>query len=78
MRRSRIANVLVATVIGVVFLAGLLTSGVLAAVLLVAVAAFCVVLSATAWETVPPRGRRVRVLIVAVVLALAIVKIATR
>jgi hypothetical protein len=67
---------LVAIVVGVVFLAGLLLSGALGAILLLAVAALLVVLSAAAWPAIPSRGRAVRVLIVAVVLVIVVVKIA--
>jgi hypothetical protein len=77
MQRSRLVTLLVATAAGVVFLAGLLTSGALAAVLLIAVAAFLVLLSAATWPSVPARGRRVRVIVVVVVLAIAVVKLAT-
>lgn len=77
MRRSRLANLLVATATGVVFLVGLFTSGVLATVLLLAVAAFLVVLSASAWASIPSRGRRMRAVVVVVVIAIAIVKLAT-
>lgn len=76
MHRSRLANLLVATGTGAVFLAGLLTSGVLAAVLLLVVAAFLVVLSSAAWSRLPARGRGTRVLVVAVVLLVAVIKLA--
>jgi hypothetical protein len=76
MHRSRLANLLVATGTGVVFLAGLLTSGVLAAVLLLAVAAFLILLSSAAWSRLAARGRGTRVLIVAVVLLIAVIKLA--
>ena len=77
MRRSRLANLLVAIVVGVAFLAGLLLSGAVGAVLLLAVAAFLVVLSASAWRTIPSRGRTVRVLVVGAVLVIAVLKIAS-
>jgi len=75
--RSRLTNLLVATAAGVIFLAGLLVSGAPGALLLVAVAVFLVVLSTAAWSAIPARGRRVRVVIVAVVLLIAAVKLAT-
>jgi hypothetical protein len=78
MHRSRLVNLLVATGTGVVFLAGLLTSGVLAAVLLLVVAAFLIVLSAAAWSRIPARGRGARVLVVAVVLLIAVIKLSQR
>ena len=77
MRRSRLVNLVVAIVVGIIFLAGLLLSGALGAVLLLSVAAFLVVLSSAAWPTIPSRGRRVRVLVVAVVLVIAVLKLAT-
>jgi hypothetical protein len=75
MSHSRLANLLVATVTGLVFLAGLLTSGALAAGLLIAVAAFLTVLSTSAWSSLRAHGRRMRVLIVAVVLLIAVIKL---
>ena len=75
MRRSRLANLLVAAAAGVAFLAGLVIAGTTGAVLLLAVAAILVVLSTAAWSHIPPRGRRVRVLIVAVVVLIAVVKL---
>jgi hypothetical protein len=76
MPRSRLANLLVAAGAGVVFAVGLFTHGALAAVLLLAVAAFLVVLSAAAWASVPARGRRLRVAVVIVVLVVAVLKVA--
>ena len=76
MRRSRLVNLLVAIVTGAAFLAGLLTQGVLAAVLLVVVAGFLFVLSRAAWPALPSRGRGLRVLVIIVVLLLAAVKLA--
>jgi hypothetical protein len=76
MLRSRLVNLAVAIVVGVVFLAGLLISGALGAVLLLAVAAFLVVLSASAWHAIPSRGRGVRVIVVALVLVIALLKLA--
>jgi hypothetical protein len=76
MPRSRLANLLVAVGAGAVFVAGLFADGVLGALLLVAVAGFLVLLSASAWPTIPGRGRRVRVLVVLLVLVAAAVKLA--
>ena len=77
MRQSRLANLLVAIAVGIVFLVGLLLSGVTGAILLIAVAAFLVVLSSAAWPSLPAQGRRLRVLVVVVVIAIAIVKLFT-
>jgi hypothetical protein len=68
---------LVAIVVGVVFLAGLLLSGALGAVLLLVVAALLVALSAAAWPTILSRGRGVRVIVVAAVLLVAGIKLAS-
>lgn len=76
MRRSRLANLLVATAAALVFLAGLLITGTVGAVLLLAVAAFLVVLSSAAWSSIPARGRHVRVVVVAVVVLIAVIKLA--
>lgn len=76
MRRSRLAHLLVATVAGLAFLAGLFISGARGGLLLLAVAAVLVVLSTAAWSAIPPRGRRLRVLVIAVVVAIAVTKLA--
>lgn len=78
MRGSRLANLLVATAAGVIFLAGLLIPGVAGALLLVAVAVLLVVLSSAAWSSIPVRGRRVRIVIVGVVLLIAVIKLGTK
>jgi len=75
MPRSRLANVLVAGGAGAFFVAGLFAHGALGAVLLVAVAAFLVLLSASAWPTIPSRGRRLRVLVVVAVLVVAVLNL---
>lgn len=74
---SRLANLLVAIAAGVVFLAGLFISGVAGAILLLAVAAFLTVLSSAAWSSIPGRGQRVRVAIVAIVVVIALIKLST-
>jgi hypothetical protein len=76
MPRSRLANLLVAAATGAVFLAGLFTDGVLSALLLLAVVAFLVLLSAAAWQSIPARGRGMRVIVILLVLVLAAVKVA--
>lgn len=77
MRGSRLANLLVATAVGVTFLAGLFVSGLLGGILLLAVAVFLGILSTSAWSAIPTRGQPVRVLVVAVVLLIAVFKLAT-
>ncbi|HEU5033142.1 MAG TPA: DUF6703 family protein [Mycobacteriales bacterium] len=71
MRRSRLANVLIAIAVGVVTLAGLVAHGALGTALLVIVAAALVTLSASAWPTIPGRGRTLRVVVVIGLLAIA-------
>ena len=75
MPRTRIANLLVATAVGVLFLVGLLLHGGVAAILLIAVVVFLGYLTSRAWPTVPERGRRFRMLVLLIVAAMAIVKI---
>jgi hypothetical protein len=76
--RSRLANLLVATAVGILFLVGLFIHGVGGAVLLLAVAIVLGYLSLHAWSAIHPRGRRVRILVLAVIVAIAVVKLATR
>jgi hypothetical protein len=73
--RSRLVNLLIAAAVGGAFLVGLLTTGALSVLVLLAVAAALVTLSAAAWPAIHPRGRRVRVLVVVLVLAIAAVKL---
>ena len=76
MPRSRLANLLVAIVVGALFLAGLFIHGAVGGLLLLVVAAFLGYLSAHTWSTVHPRGRGARILVVAVVVAVAVAKFA--
>ena len=76
--RSRLANLLVAIAVGGVFLAGLFTHGAVGAVLLIAVAAFLGYVSSQTWSALHPRGRSARLAVLAAVVAVAVVKIATR
>ena len=75
MLRSRLVNLAVAIAAGVAFLAGLFLSGAVGAVLLIAVAAFLVVLSASTWHNIPSRGRGVRLIVVVLVLVVALLKL---
>ena len=75
MPRNRIANLLVATAVGVLFLVGLLLHGGVAAILLIAVVVFLGYLTSRAWPAIPDRGRRFRMLVLLIVAAMAIVKI---
>jgi hypothetical protein len=76
--RSRLANLLVATAAGILFLVGLFVHGVVGAVLLLAVVIFLGYLSSRAWPAIHPRGRGVRVIVLGAVVAVAVVKIVTR
>jgi len=76
--RSRLANLLVATAVGILFLAGLIIHGVAGAVLLLAVAIGLGYLSLHAWPAIHPRGRAARVAVLAAVVAVAIAKVVTR
>ena len=78
MPRSRLANLLVATAVGILFLAGLIIHGVAGAVLLLAVAIGLGYLSLHAWSAIHPRGRAARVAVLAAVVAVAIAKVVTR
>ena len=78
MPRTRIANLLVATAVGVLFLVGLFVHGLVGAVLLLAVALVLGYLTSQTWPALHPRGRRARLLVLAVIVVVAIVKIVTR
>ena len=75
--RSRLANVLVAIVVGTIFLTGLFVHGAVGGVLLLAVAALLGYLSSQAWSAIHPRARGLRLIVLAVIVVVAIVKIAT-
>ena len=75
MPRSRLANVVVAIVVGALFVVGLFTQGVVGGVLLLAVAIFLGYLSSHAWSAIHPRGRVVRLVVLAAVVAVAVVKL---
>ena len=78
MPRTRIANLLVATAVGVLFLVGLVVHGLVGAVLLLAVALFLGYLTSQTWRALHPRGRNARLLVIAVIVVVAVVKIVTR
>jgi hypothetical protein len=72
----RLTNVLLAAAVGVLFVLALAVHGVVAGVLLVVVAGLLATLSAATWSAIPARGRPLRVLVIALVLVLAAVKLA--
>lgn len=78
MPRSRLANLLVAAAVGAIFVAGLFIHGVVGAVLLLAVALLLGYLTSQTWPTLHPRGRNARLLVLAVVVVVAVVKLVTR
>jgi len=77
-RRSRGLALLLVIVIGGLTIAGLAVHGPVGGVLLLIVAAVLVTLSVGAWGRIRPQGRPVRILIAAVILGLAIAKLANR
>ena len=76
MRQSRGVVLLIAIAVGATFVAGLAIHGAVGGVLLLVVAALLVLLSVGAWGHIRSRGRPVRVLIAAAVVALAVAKFA--
>ena len=75
MRPTRGNAILITVAVGVVFLAGLAIHGPVGGVLLLLVAAALVLFSASAWGSVRREGRPLRLLIVAAVVALAVLKL---
>lgn len=73
MLRSRPVTLLLAGAVGALFIAGLVVHGHVGAILLLAVAVLLVTVSAAAWPVIPERGRRMRMVIVAVVVVLAVI-----
>jgi len=69
---------LLVIVIGGLTIAGLAVHGPVGGVLLLIVAAVLVSLSVGAWGRIRPQGRPIRILIAAVILGLAIAKLASR
>lgn len=78
MRPGRGNSILVTVAVGVVFLVGLAVHGPLGGVLLLLVAATLVLFTAGAWGNLRPEGRPLRVLVVAAVVVLAVLKLAGR
>ena len=76
MRRSRGLALLLVIAISGLTIAGLAVHGPVGGVLLLIVAAVLVTLSVGAWGRVRPQGRPVRVLIAAVIVGIAIAKLA--
>jgi hypothetical protein len=72
---SRPVTLLVAIGVGAAFDVGLLLDGIVGAVVLLAVAALLGALTAAAWEHVPPRGRPLRLAVLGLVTAIAVVKL---
>jgi hypothetical protein len=74
---QRLRNLLGAAVVGALFIAGLFIHGALGGILLLATAVILGVLSSATWHRIPSRGRPLRILIILVVIAVALVKFAT-
>ena len=73
---NRTNAILLVVCVGLVFLLGLAVHGPLGGVLLLLVAATLVLFSLGAWSHVRREGRPLRVLVVAAVVALAVMKLA--
>lgn len=71
MRGSRLTNLLTSVVVAALTLAGLFAHGLLGAAFLIVVAAVLAMLTASAWAVIPARGRRLRIVVVLCVLAVA-------
>ena len=69
---------LLVAAVGIVFLAGLVIHGAVGGVLLLLVAATLVLFTAGAWPRVRREGKLPRLLVIAVVMALAVAKLAER
>ena len=78
MRANRGNTVLISAAVGVVFLAGLIVHGPVGGILLLLVAAALVLLTFGAWHGVRREGRPVRIVVVAAIVVLAVVKLAGR
>jgi hypothetical protein len=74
--RTRLLILLVALVVGVVFIAGLAVHGRGGGLLLAVVAVLLVALSLPTWPHLHPRGRGVRAVVIVGVTALAVAKLA--
>jgi hypothetical protein len=74
---ERLRNLLGAAVVGAVFLAGLFIHGALGGVLLLATAIMLGIFTSAIWHRLPPARRPLRILIVVVILAVAVIKFAT-
>jgi Family of unknown function (DUF6703) len=72
---ARTRNLLAAAVVGGTFVAGLFLHGVAGAVLLIVVAAVLALLTGATWGHIPSNGRPLRVLIIAAVIAVAVLKL---
>ena len=75
---NRTNAILLVVAVGLVFLIGLAVHGPLGGVLLLLVAATLVLFSRGAWSHVRREGRPLRVLVVAAVVVLAVLKLAGR
>jgi len=75
-RRSRGLALLLVIAIAGLTIAGLAVHGLVGGICLLAVAAVLVTLSVGAWGRLRPHGRPVRILIAAIVLGLAVAKLA--
>jgi hypothetical protein len=75
MLQSRPVTLLLAAATGLLFVAGLVVEGAAGAVLLLLVLAALVTLTAARWSTLPSRGRGARLVILAAVAGLVVLKL---
>lgn len=75
MLRSRLVTLLAAAAVGVLFLAGLMLDGGLGAGLMAVVVLLLGLLTANAWTHVPPQRRPLRIGVIVLVAAIAVIKV---
>lgn len=71
----RLANLLVASTVGAIFVAGLFIHGWVGGVLLLITAAILASLTRLLWNRVRPQGRPLRVLVITAITVIGIIKI---
>ncbi len=73
---ERLRNLLGAAIVAALFIAGLVIHGALGGVLLLITALILGVMTSAVWHHIPSRGRPLRILIVLVIIALALINFA--
>lgn len=72
---QRLTNLLAATAIGAIFVAGLFIHGWVGGALLLVTAAILAVLTRLLWNRVRPQGRPLRLLVIAAITVIGVIKI---